>query len=73
MAEPTKKEDAQKPSVSGGARNSPNFGGAGTESSVPAGSSNYGKRPLWQWVLIYLIIAAVVYGLVYYFFLSGLY
>ena len=28
---------------------------------------SYGKRPLWQWVLIYLIVAAVIYGLIYYF------
>jgi len=25
----------------------------------------YGKRPLWQWVLLYIVIAIVVYGLVY--------
>lgn len=37
-----------------------------------AAKKAYG-RPLWQWIAIYLIIAAVVYGLVYYFFLSGLY
>lgn len=30
----------------------------------------YGKRPLWQWIVIYLIIAAIVYGLIYYFVLS---
>ncbi|OGE20391.1 hypothetical protein A3A14_03805 [Candidatus Daviesbacteria bacterium RIFCSPLOWO2_01_FULL_43_38] len=30
----------------------------------------YGKRPLWQWVVIYLVIAAVVYGLIYYFVLA---
>ena len=30
----------------------------------------YGKRPLWQWVVIYLIVGAVVYGLVYYFILG---
>ncbi|MDD5464684.1 MAG: hypothetical protein PHP62_06055 [Candidatus Moranbacteria bacterium] len=29
--------------------------------------SGYGKRPLWQWIVIYLVIGAVVYGLVYYF------
>lgn len=29
--------------------------------------SGYGKRPLWQWIVIYLIIGAVVYGLIYYF------
>jgi hypothetical protein len=28
----------------------------------------YGKRPLWQLVVLYLIVGAVVYGLVYYFF-----
>ena len=25
------------------------------------------KRPLWQWIVIYLIIGAILYGLVYYF------
>jgi plastocyanin len=30
----------------------------------------YGKRPLWQWALIYLVIAVVIYGLVYYFVLA---
>ncbi len=25
----------------------------------------YGKRPLWQWILIYVVIAIVVYGLIY--------
>ncbi len=29
--------------------------------------SYYSKRPLWQWVVIYLIIGAIVYGLIYYF------
>ncbi len=29
--------------------------------------SGYGKRPIWQWILIYLVIGAVVYGLIYYF------
>lgn len=34
-----------------------------------AGKSNYGygKRPLWQWVVIYLIIGAIVYAAIYYF------
>lgn len=27
----------------------------------------YGKRPLWHWIIIYLIIGAIVYGAVYYF------
>ncbi len=29
----------------------------------------YGKRPIWQWVLLYVIIAIIVYGLIYYFFI----
>jgi len=27
----------------------------------------YGKRPLWQWIALYAVIAVVLYGLVYYF------
>ena len=30
-------------------------------------AGGYGKRPLWQWVLIYIVIGGIVYGLVYYF------
>jgi hypothetical protein len=25
----------------------------------------YGKRPVWQWVLLYVVVAAVVYYLIY--------
>ncbi len=32
--------------------------------------NGYGKRPLWQWIIIYVILAAIAYGLVYYFVLS---
>jgi len=32
-------------------------------------AKGYGKRPVWQWVLIYVVIAIIVYGLVYYFFI----
>lgn len=28
--------------------------------------SGYGKRPLWQWILIYIVIGAIVYGIIYY-------
>ena len=28
-------------------------------------AKGYGKRPMWQWVLIYLVIAIIVYGAVY--------
>ncbi len=33
-------------------------------------SYGYGKRPLWQWVFIYLVIGAIVYGAIYYLFLA---
>lgn len=33
-------------------------------------TNNYGKRPLWQWALMYAIIGLVVYGLIYYFVLG---
>lgn len=33
-------------------------------------SKGYGKRPMWQWAVIYLVIAAIVYGAFYYFFLA---
>jgi len=28
-------------------------------------SKSYGKRPVWQWVVLYLIVAIIVYGLIY--------
>lgn len=34
------------------------------QESQPGG---YGKRPMWQWVLLYIVIGAIVYGLIYYF------
>jgi flagellar basal body-associated protein FliL len=30
----------------------------------------YSKRPLWQWILIYIVIGAIVYGAIYYFFMK---
>src|SRR5260221_10403363 len=30
-------------------------------------ASGYGKRPLWQWILLYVVIGGLIYGLVYYF------
>ncbi|HVX48441.1 MAG TPA: hypothetical protein VHA05_03750 [Candidatus Saccharimonadales bacterium] len=32
-------------------------------------TKGYGKRPVWQWVVLYLIIAIVVYGLIYFIFI----
>lgn len=28
-------------------------------------AKGYGKRPVWQWVVIYIIVAIVLYGLAY--------
>jgi hypothetical protein len=33
-------------------------------------SKGYGKRPVWQWVLIYVVVAIVVYGLIYLLFIK---
>lgn len=30
----------------------------------------YGKRPMWQWIVLYAIVGAVIYFLVYYFVFS---
>ncbi len=30
-------------------------------------SQGYGKRPMWQWIVLYVIIAIFIYGLIYYF------
>lgn len=30
----------------------------------------YGKRPLWQWILLYVVIGGIIYGLIYYFVLA---
>ncbi len=27
----------------------------------------YGKRPLWHWIVLYVVIGVIVYGLIYYF------
>ncbi len=40
------------------------------EESTEQKSYGYGKRPLWQWIVLYLVIAIVLYGLVYYFYFS---
>ena len=38
----------------------------------PAGQpSGYGKRPIWQWVVIYLVVAAIVYAIIYFLFIKG--
>ncbi len=32
--------------------------------------TSYGKKSIWQWIIIYIIIGAIVYGLIYYFVLN---
>lgn len=34
-------------------------------------AKGYGKRPVWQWVVIYLVVAVVLYGLVYLLFFNN--
>lgn len=36
-----------------------------------AEKSGYGKRPMWQWILLYIIIGGIVYYLVYALFLGN--
>ena len=38
------------------------------QSTQPAKKGGYGKRPLWQWILLYVIIGGVIYYVIYYFF-----
>lgn len=42
---------------------------ASPDQSPQPPKKGYGKRPLWQWIVLYVIIAIVVYGLIYYFFI----
>jgi len=35
--------------------------------------SGYGKRPMWQWILLYVIIGGILYYGVYYYFLKDKY
>jgi hypothetical protein len=36
------------------------------QENVPAKQGAYGKRPIWQWVLIYAVVGGAVYAGVYY-------
>src|SRR5258708_37998948 len=38
----------------------------GMEEAKIEKTSGYGKKPLWQWVLLYVIIGVIVYGVLYY-------
>lgn len=37
----------------------------------PSKTDGYGKRPLWQWILIYLVIGGIIYATIYYFFFAN--
>lgn len=34
-----------------------------------ASPSGYGKRPMWQWILLYLVVGGLAYAAIYYFWL----
>lgn len=36
-------------------------------SEQPYKKGTYGKRPMWQWIVLYLIIGGIVYYGIYYF------
>lgn len=36
------------------------------QNQAPYGKG-YGKRPLWQWIVIYIIVGGIVYAGIYYF------
>lgn len=38
-----------------------------TPQATPQVTNSYSKRPLWQWIALYVVIGAAVYGLLYYF------
>ncbi|HSX43718.1 MAG TPA: hypothetical protein VLE69_00245 [Candidatus Saccharimonadales bacterium] len=40
-----------------------------SESPQTPKKGGYGKRPMWQWVLLYVVVAIVVYGLIYFLFI----
>lgn len=36
----------------------------------PEEKRSYGKRPLWQWIAIYVVLGIIAYGIIYYLFLG---
>lgn len=40
------------------------------QTTPSGGNQNYGysKRPLWQWIVLYVVIGAIAYGAIYYFY-----
>jgi len=39
------------------------------EEKSAEGKSAYGKRPLWQWIVLYVVVGVIVYGVIYYVFM----
>ncbi|MBI4101215.1 hypothetical protein HY441_01930 [Candidatus Microgenomates bacterium] len=37
----------------------------------PPQKAGYGKRPLWFWILVYVVVGAIIYALIYWFFLRN--
>jgi flagellar basal body-associated protein FliL len=35
------------------------------QNSPQKNGKGYGGRPLWQWILLYLVLAIIVYGIIY--------
>jgi hypothetical protein len=46
---------------------------APTAPAAPAAEpkKGYGKRPVWQWVVLYVVLGAIVYAAIYFLFFSG--
>jgi flagellar basal body-associated protein FliL len=38
------------------------------QNSPQKSKKGYGKRPLWQWIALYVVVGAIVYGIIYYLF-----
>ncbi|HVE80992.1 MAG TPA: hypothetical protein VNA68_02545 [Candidatus Dormibacteraeota bacterium] len=41
------------------------------ENNQPAKGGGYGKRPLWQWILLYLVVGGALYYVIYVLFIAG--
>lgn len=41
------------------------------EDNQKPAKSGYGKRPMWQWVVLYIVGGGIVYGLIYLLFMRG--
>jgi flagellar basal body-associated protein FliL len=43
----------------------------GNQQSPQKPTKGYGKHSIWYWILIYVVVGAIVYGLIYLLFFSG--